>query len=175
LEAIIAAPVLKVENTAVGIRHADHEAPSIRKKLALTSLTSCDRSVGIVRLRTEAMDLLLLLLLLLLNCTLNVYGSMASMFYFLLEFTLVSNSALPFWKCLVSEFLLGIPETSRCSAPVSHVFIIPLLDVHQLLMLFHGTLTYSQSRTLFPFTLPSSVAILFTGSLLLPVSGLAYS
>jgi hypothetical protein len=27
----VAAPVYKVENTAVGIRHADHVAPSIRK------------------------------------------------------------------------------------------------------------------------------------------------
>jgi hypothetical protein len=31
-------------------------APSIRKKLALTSLTSGGRSVGIVRLRTEAKE-----------------------------------------------------------------------------------------------------------------------
>jgi hypothetical protein len=42
--------------TAVGIRHADHVAPSIRKKLALTSLTSGGRSVGIVHLRTEAAE-----------------------------------------------------------------------------------------------------------------------
>jgi hypothetical protein len=41
---------------AVGIRHSDHVAPSIRKKLALTSLTSGFRSAGIVRLRTEAME-----------------------------------------------------------------------------------------------------------------------
>jgi hypothetical protein len=34
-------------------------APSIRKKLALTSLTSDGRPVGIVRLRTEATELLL--------------------------------------------------------------------------------------------------------------------
>jgi hypothetical protein len=27
----VAAPVYKTENTAVGIRHADHVAPSIRK------------------------------------------------------------------------------------------------------------------------------------------------
>jgi hypothetical protein len=31
LERKVAAPVLKTENTAVGIRHADHLAPSIRK------------------------------------------------------------------------------------------------------------------------------------------------
>jgi hypothetical protein len=31
LERKIAAPVQKSENTAVGIRHADHVAPSIRK------------------------------------------------------------------------------------------------------------------------------------------------
>jgi hypothetical protein len=59
LEEIIAAPVKKVENTAVGIRDADHVAPSIRKTLALTSLTSGGSSVGIVRLRTEAMEFFL--------------------------------------------------------------------------------------------------------------------
>jgi hypothetical protein len=53
---IVAAPVYKAENTAVGIHHADHVAPSIRKKLALTSLTSGGRPVGIVRLRTEALE-----------------------------------------------------------------------------------------------------------------------
>jgi hypothetical protein len=37
-------------------RHADHVTPSIRKMLALTSLTSGRCSVGIVRLRTEAME-----------------------------------------------------------------------------------------------------------------------
>jgi hypothetical protein len=31
LEEIVAAPVYKTENTAVGIRQADHVAPSIRK------------------------------------------------------------------------------------------------------------------------------------------------
>jgi hypothetical protein len=33
-----------------------HVAPSIRKMLVLTSLTSSGRSVGIVRLRTEVME-----------------------------------------------------------------------------------------------------------------------
>jgi hypothetical protein len=47
----------------MGIRHADHVAPSIRKKLALTSLTSGGRSVGIVRLRTEATEFLFFYLL----------------------------------------------------------------------------------------------------------------
>jgi hypothetical protein len=45
---------------AVGIRHADHAAPSIHKTLALTSPTSGCRSVGIVRSQTKATDLLLL-------------------------------------------------------------------------------------------------------------------
>jgi hypothetical protein len=53
---IVAAPVYKGENVAVGIRHADHVAPSIGKNLALTSLTSGGRSVGIVRLQTEATE-----------------------------------------------------------------------------------------------------------------------
>jgi hypothetical protein len=37
----------------------DHVAPSIRKGLALTSLTSGGRSVGIVRLRTVTTEFLL--------------------------------------------------------------------------------------------------------------------
>jgi hypothetical protein len=34
---------------------------------------------------------------------------------FSLKSTVVLNSALLFWKLLVSEFLLGISETSHCS------------------------------------------------------------
>jgi hypothetical protein len=52
------------------------------------------------------------------------------------------NSVLLFWKLLVSEFLLGISETLLCSMSASHVKIVPLLDVHQLIMLFAGPLTY---------------------------------
>jgi hypothetical protein len=39
---------------------------------------------------------------------------------FLLKSTLVSNSALPFRKFLVSEFLLGISETLHCSNSAPH-------------------------------------------------------
>jgi hypothetical protein len=56
LDKKVAAPVQKTEDTAVGIRHADHVAPSIRKKLAITSPTSGGRSVGIVRSRTQTME-----------------------------------------------------------------------------------------------------------------------
>jgi hypothetical protein len=52
----VAAPVYKTENTTVGIRHADHVATSIGKKLAITSLTIGGRSVGIVRSRTQTME-----------------------------------------------------------------------------------------------------------------------
>jgi hypothetical protein len=45
---------IETENTALGIRHADHMAPSIRRKLTLNSLTSGGRLVGIVRLWTDA-------------------------------------------------------------------------------------------------------------------------
>jgi hypothetical protein len=47
---------LESREYGLGIRHADHVATSARKKLALTSLTSGGRSVGIVRLRTEATE-----------------------------------------------------------------------------------------------------------------------
>jgi hypothetical protein len=43
---------------AVGIRHADHVATSIHKKLAITSPTSGGRSAGLVRSRTQAMEFL---------------------------------------------------------------------------------------------------------------------
>jgi hypothetical protein len=38
-------------------------------------------------------------------------------------------------------------ETSHCSMSAPHVKIVPLLDVHQLLMLFARTLTYSEPGT----------------------------
>jgi hypothetical protein len=61
LEEKVASSVYKTEITAVGIRHADHVAPFIRKKLALTTPTSSSRSVGIVRSRTEATEFSLVL------------------------------------------------------------------------------------------------------------------
>jgi hypothetical protein len=45
---------------------------------------------------------------------------------------------------LVSEFLLG--ESSHCSVP-THVKVVTLLDVYQLVMLFAGTVTYSEPGT----------------------------
>jgi hypothetical protein len=46
----------EAENTAVGIRHADHMAPLYPQKFALTSPTSCGLSVGIGRSRTQATE-----------------------------------------------------------------------------------------------------------------------
>jgi hypothetical protein len=43
---------------AVGIRRADHATPLYPQKLALTSQTSGGRSVGIVRSRSQATELL---------------------------------------------------------------------------------------------------------------------
>jgi hypothetical protein len=53
LDRKVVAPVKKTENTAVGIRHADHVAPSIRK-----SWQSLRRqaAVGIVRSWTQTME-----------------------------------------------------------------------------------------------------------------------
>jgi hypothetical protein len=44
LDIKIAAPVYKTENTAIGIRHADHVAPSIRK-----SWQSLSRQAAVAR------------------------------------------------------------------------------------------------------------------------------
>jgi hypothetical protein len=65
------------------------------------------------------------------------------MLSFVLKFSFVSNSALPFWKLLVSEFLLGISETLGCSMSAPDVKIILTLDVLLLLMFPAGALTYS--------------------------------
>jgi hypothetical protein len=62
LDRKVAALVYKIEYTAIGIRHADHVAPSIRKKLAISSPTSGGRSVGIVCLRTQTMEFFFLTL-----------------------------------------------------------------------------------------------------------------
>jgi hypothetical protein len=56
LDRKVAAPVYKTDNTALGIRHADHVAPSIRKRLVIISPTSCGRSVGIGLSRTQTME-----------------------------------------------------------------------------------------------------------------------
>jgi hypothetical protein len=58
LDRKVLARVWKTESTAVGIRHADHLAPSILIKLAVTSPTIGGRSVGIVRSRTQTMEFL---------------------------------------------------------------------------------------------------------------------
>jgi hypothetical protein len=63
LDRKVAAPIYKTENTAVGIRHSDHVAPSIHKKLAISSPTSGGRSVGIVRSRTQTMEFFFFLVL----------------------------------------------------------------------------------------------------------------
>jgi hypothetical protein len=76
-------------------------------------------------------------------------SGIASMYSFLFKFTLVSNSARPFWKLVLSEFLLATSETLHCSMSAPHLKIVPLLDVHQLLMLSAGALTYSEPGTFF--------------------------
>jgi hypothetical protein len=56
LEEILSASVWKTENTAVGIRFADHATPLYPQMLALTLLTIGGGSVGIVCLRTKATE-----------------------------------------------------------------------------------------------------------------------
>jgi hypothetical protein len=53
MEEKVAAPVSKVNDTAVGIRHADHVA-LYAQKLALSSPSGSGSSVGIVRSQTQA-------------------------------------------------------------------------------------------------------------------------
>jgi hypothetical protein len=55
----VAAPVWKAENTAIGIRYAEHVAPSNCKKLALTLPTRDGSPVGIVRSRAQATEFVL--------------------------------------------------------------------------------------------------------------------
>jgi hypothetical protein len=69
------------------------------------------------------------------------------MYSFLFEVYIVQNSVLLFWKLLYFEFLPGASETMLCAMSASHVKFVPLLDAHQLLMLFAGMLTYSEPKT----------------------------
>jgi hypothetical protein len=62
LDRKVAAPVYITENTAVGIRHADHVAPSIRKSWQSLRRHAADGSVGIVRSRTQTMEFSLVFL-----------------------------------------------------------------------------------------------------------------
>jgi hypothetical protein len=57
----LAAPVLKIENTAIGIHRADHAKLLYPQKLALTLQTSGSCSVGIVRQRTKSTKLLVII------------------------------------------------------------------------------------------------------------------
>jgi hypothetical protein len=54
----VAAPVYKTDNMDMGIPYSDHARPLYPQKLVLTSPTSGGRSVGIVRSRTKARELL---------------------------------------------------------------------------------------------------------------------
>jgi hypothetical protein len=65
--------------TAVRIRHADRVAPSICKKLSLTSPTRGGSSNGIVRSRIQAMEFSLALVF---SCYLRVF----SLFLMLITF-----------------------------------------------------------------------------------------
>jgi hypothetical protein len=57
LDRKVAAPVQRTENMAVGIRHADHVAPSISKSWqSLRRQAPVARSVGIVRSRTQGIE-----------------------------------------------------------------------------------------------------------------------
>jgi hypothetical protein len=56
LDRKVAAPVYNTENTAVGIRHADHVAPSIRKSWQSLRRQVAGRSVGVLRLWTQTME-----------------------------------------------------------------------------------------------------------------------
>jgi hypothetical protein len=55
LDRKVAAPIYKIENTAVGIRHADHVAHPIRKKLG-NHFADKRRSLGIIRSRTQTVE-----------------------------------------------------------------------------------------------------------------------
>jgi hypothetical protein len=65
---------------------------------------------------------------------------------FLFQFTLILISVLPSWISLAFEFLLGISETFLCSMSAPRVRTAHPLNMNQLLMLFAGTLTYSETR-----------------------------
>jgi hypothetical protein len=84
--------------TAVGNRRADHTAPSIRKGL----LTSGGRSVGIVRLRTEATEFKYCHLLLYCHIIISV---LLYYYYYVLLYCYIINSVLLYCYIINSVLL----------------------------------------------------------------------
>jgi hypothetical protein len=74
------------------------------------------------------------------------------MHYSLSKFTVVWNTALPFWKLSIFKSLLGILETFLCSISALHLKNVLLQDVHQLLMLSSATLM-NLKQILFPLVI----------------------
>jgi hypothetical protein len=66
---------------------------------------------------------------------------------FIIPHFAISYLAFQFASQYVAIQLLTIIITLRCSAPASHIKIVPLLEVRQLL--FAGMSTYSQAGTFF--------------------------
>jgi hypothetical protein len=64
------------------------------------------------------------------------------MHFFLLMSTVALNVVLPYLKLLAFVFLLKISEIFLCLLLVLHIKFVPLLDVHQLQMLFAEILIY---------------------------------
>jgi hypothetical protein len=59
----------------------------------------------------------------------------------LVQVYLVSKFCPSVMEILIFEFLLGSSETLLCSVSAPQIKTVPVLDAHQLLMLFARTLT----------------------------------
>jgi hypothetical protein len=112
--------------TAVGKRCAHHATPSIRKSMTLISPTSCGRSVGIVRLRTKATNLVFLVI-----CRTSWFPGVARVYRGLSSWTLLKLSVafynlryqlLPSIYPLLRNRCLAINNSSLLvSADMNHV------------------------------------------------------
>jgi uncharacterized membrane protein YqaE (UPF0057 family) len=88
-----------------------------------------------------------------------------------LKFILDLNSVFPFWKLLVSEFLLRFPEAVLCSVSALLIKIV-LLDTRRPLMLFEGRLMCLEPK-LFLLILTIKILSVHNMSILPPV-GVTY-
>jgi hypothetical protein len=111
---------LETENTAVGIRYADHVVPCIRKKLELTSPISGGRSVGKIRSWTQATEFLFFLLL---HSVEDTCGSFASS---LRKEHFIQSAAL--WIVILSCVIGAIPATGRVTSMSPHCLDGRIID-----------------------------------------------
>jgi hypothetical protein len=140
-----------------------HVAPNIRKKLALTSLTSGGCSVGIVRLRTEATELLFVIMH---KVYIFVYFIFLVLHPFFLLGCVPSYSLLAFltrkynvvYKAVHMIISLNTSVDSVEHTILRHLLVMPILYKSS-----NAKINYLESKIIALLNIPLSFSLIHTG------------